>query len=90
MTEVFEYALRYKSYEMMERVLELYEVDLNIQFNGLTYLMKACFEGDYHLAKFLIQHGADTEIKSNHGKTAIDYAIEKDNYEIVKLLLEMD
>lgn len=90
MSNIFEYALRHNNYEMMERVLELYEVDLNAQFNNLTYLMKACYEGNYYLVKFLIKHGADTEIENNYGKTAIDYAVEEDNYYIVKLLLEID
>jgi ankyrin repeat protein len=49
-------------------------VDINAQNDrGQSALIKAVKMGNYELAAYLIELGADKEIKDKEGKTAADY-----------------
>jgi ankyrin repeat protein len=62
----------------------------NINFqspNGLvTPLMMAAASGHAQIVSFLVTKGADLSIKDAHDKTALQYALDKDQHDVVKLL----
>lgn len=66
------------------------KADPNIQqdYTGLTPLMKTVFYNNIEMAKLLLEHGANPNIKDKYGNTALKYAKEKDNTDIINLLLE--
>ncbi|XP_036354510.1 protein VAPYRIN-like, partial [Octopus sinensis] len=47
-----------------------------ISSQGVTYLMAACQVGKTDLINFLIEAGADLDMKGGDGKTALDHAVE--------------
>lgn len=53
---------------------------------GNTLLHKATNRGDIQAVARLLQMGADVSIKNNAGKTAIDWAVEDGEDEILELL----
>ena len=48
-----------------------------VQYGGRTALMYAVGEGNYDIAKYLIQNGADKKIKDSKGNIALDYLLNK-------------
>jgi len=64
-------------------------IDINSKDrSGLTALMYACSNGLLKLAEFLIEHGADIELKDNqNGETALFFAVRNKHINIIKLLL---
>ena len=54
----------------------------------VTLLMAACFSGSAEIIALLLNHGADLNIKSKLGKTALDYAIQTQNTIALKILLD--
>ncbi|MBE6739357.1 MAG: hypothetical protein E7565_03455 [Ruminococcaceae bacterium] len=57
---------------------------------GETLLMVAVQKGNVCLVKHLLDMGCDVSIKSQKGKTALDYAKENNNDEIIELLTTED
>jgi hypothetical protein len=55
---------------------------------GRTALIAAGMHGDTAMAKFLLQRGADRSHRDQKGKTALDYAREEGQLELVGLLSE--
>lgn len=53
---------------------------------GRTAAMTALFQGDANLVRRLISKGADLSAKDDDGKTALDYAEERDEQEIRDIL----
>ena len=51
-----------------------------------TPLMLAAQTGNTGAVRLLLKRGANRKLKSSEGKTALDYAREERNAEIVKLL----
>ena len=60
--------------------------------NGFTALMKAVFhKEDASILKYLLEHGADKNIMSfKDKKTALDYAYDRGNEELISMLKESD
>lgn len=56
------------------------------QKNGFTSLIKAVFNGHKTIAKYLLDKGADRTIFSFEFKTALDYAEERHDKDIIQLL----
>ena len=54
--------------------------------NGFSALIKAVFKNEDYIAKYLIDKGADKSLLSFEGKTALDYAIDNNNEELMYLL----
>ena len=84
-------------YNKNPEVLKLL-IDLGVEINaqdedGNTALMWA-FATEYEKnstlekIKVLVELGADVNLKNNDGKTALDYAKEKDDKEIIDILIE--
>jgi ankyrin repeat protein len=53
---------------------------------GSTALMLAAQNARLHIVKYLIARGADIMMKDNHGKTALDYAQQSKNKDLIELL----
>ncbi len=90
MTDSFTYAFNNEDYELMEKILDKYEIELDLlfAFSGTTYLIEACKGGNEELVQFLLDHGADPDIIDYRRKSAVDYAVENDFQDIVNLLME--
>ncbi len=54
--------------------------------NGRTVLTRAVMRNDVNAVKALLLKGADPEAVDNNKKTALMYALESDNKEIIALL----
>lgn len=67
---------------------DTFELVENNEHVKLTPLIYASAYGNYKLAKFSIEKGADIEAKDNKGWTALIWASNKGNLEMVKLLIE--
>lgn len=65
-------------------LVENYNIDINILDNeNRTELF---YYDDVDTAKYLIEHGADKNIKDNNGKSAYEYALKNKNKDIAELL----
>lgn len=53
---------------------------------NITPLMTAAHNGNLEVARVLLKRGANRQLKSDDGKTALDYAKEQKHPELVKLL----
>ncbi|CAI6345342.1 unnamed protein product [Macrosiphum euphorbiae] len=64
-------------------------IDINSKDRtGLTALMYACSNGWLKLVEFLVDHGAEIELKDHQsGETALFFAVRKNHVHIVKFLL---
>ncbi|WP_297295219.1 ankyrin repeat domain-containing protein [uncultured Brachyspira sp.] len=59
----------------------------NIKLENITPLIWFIFTDNSEIAKLLIESGADINAKDKNGKTALDYAKEKNNSKIEQLLI---
>ena len=59
----------------------------NIKLENITPLMWFIFTDNTEIAELLIESGADINAKDKNGKTALDYAKEKNNSKIDQLLI---
>jgi|GEM_PF-1684314 len=68
------------SLELLQIVLERYRFDLNksVNFQGQTLLMVASENGKFDLVKLLVNKGTDPKLEDSFGKTAVDYAKDKE------------
>lgn len=73
-----------RSFELVEKLQEA-GAELNPQ-NAMPPLHVACARGHVAMVKYLLDRGADPQLKSYQGKTALDYAKEYRQKEIIKLL----
>lgn len=74
--------------EIVKYLVEEVKIDINLNTgSGYTPLIASIIpeHNDYKVAKYLIKKGADTTVKYN-GKSALDYAKEKKNKELIELL----
>ncbi|MBO4405988.1 MAG: ankyrin repeat domain-containing protein [Alphaproteobacteria bacterium] len=76
--------------EKSESVLKAMPIDINAQDKyGCTALMLAANNGHYGMVQLLLEHGADVNIKSNKGNTALMAAVvNRGRYGMLQLLLE--
>ena len=74
-------------YEIVKLLVEngacLNQVDRK---NGFTALIKAVFKNEVTIARYLIDKGSDTTISSFEEKTALNYAIDNNNLELIRML----
>jgi ankyrin repeat protein len=78
----------YKKTEVV-RLLVSRKADLNITavYNNYTALMWACAAGNPEIAKILVTGGADVDILSDSGKTALSIDTANGQSEIIKFLI---
>ncbi len=55
---------------------------------GFTPLMHAAYAGNVELVSFLLENGADPTARNSEGKTPLTFAQEKNNRQIVELLMK--
>lgn len=83
---VFNYGSKGNRDETIQTLL-LSGADVNLQgIYSWTPLMTAVFRGDADLVRLLISKGADISAKDKEGKTALDYAQERDERKIMDIL----
>ncbi len=70
------------------KVLIAYKIDIDKQgpYNGYTALHDAIWQNNIETAKILIEAGANLEVKSKDGQTALDLAKARDRKKIVALI----
>jgi ankyrin repeat protein len=71
----------------MVMLLHQYKSDLNIlNFNGASSLIFVATFGHSDIIKYLLAQKADKSIKDKWGETALDYAVNQKNDEVIALL----
>ncbi|MBN1981654.1 MAG: ankyrin repeat domain-containing protein [Chitinivibrionales bacterium] len=58
--------------------------------NGNSPLLHSLAEGNNEIAKMLIQHGADINVKTKDGATALSWAIEKSDMDVIEMIVNKD
>jgi ankyrin repeat protein len=58
-----------------------------IDGSGMSALLHAALLGDVPCVDYLLDHGADTGLAGNEGRTAFDCAVDREDVEVVRLLL---
>jgi hypothetical protein len=53
-----------------------------------TVLHWACMRANWDIVRYLVENGADLNVKGGDGGTAINWAVHHDNVEIIKLLID--
>lgn len=73
----------------LKLLADFVSIDINNKDrNGISALMYACSNGWLKIVEFLIDRGADIEIKDNHsGETALFFAVRYNRVNVVKFLL---
>ena len=87
------YVACYRKTEIVNYMLKNENIDINkANTYGWTPLMIASIRGYIEIIKYILVSGREINInaKNNDGKTAIDYAREKNKTEILKLLEEFE
>ena len=54
--------------------------------SGETLLMFSAKRGNEYLVKYLLDNGADVSLVDYKGRTALDYAIQANNIEVIEIL----
>lgn len=78
-------AARFNNTAVMNYILERHLIGINRTAAGYTALMRAVLTNSKEACELLIKHGADMTPVSPKGKTAYDYALWKNNPEILRL-----
>eukprot|EP00850_Spirogloea_muscicola_P012392 SM000080S22907 [mRNA] locus=s80:60721:62075:+ [translate_table: standard] len=76
---------------LVRELVESGRVDVNrpsAARSGWTALQLSCFYEHPEVASFLLQAGADTEIRNDSGNTALQFACIKGNVQCARLLLD--
>lgn len=79
------YALGNKHFETVKVFLNY--VDIDKTYFGRTLLLIASRNKDFRAVEFLISQKADVNVRDLLGQTALDYAIENKDLEMIKLLI---
>lgn len=78
-------SIKLESKKVFERLIEE-KADLNLACDEKTPLMFAAKYGKVDLAKILLKNGADKNLKTSKGLTALDYAKKYEQKELVEIL----
>ncbi|XP_071104740.1 ankyrin-3-like [Haliotis cracherodii] len=83
--ELLNYACEGGDVEIMERVLNLTNVDINIElWDGVTPLLRVAFFGNIEMFKLLVTKGADVTIVDDEEENVLHSACHGGNVEMVK------
>jgi len=83
------FATQFDDIELPQKLIKA-GADVNEQKGGDSSfaLHQATCNNNLKLVKLLIENGADVNMETNTGDSALIWAVAKENYEITKLLLE--
>jgi len=82
------YACQSGHLEIVDELIGNYDTDISdTESEGFTPLIIAVQENHILIVRSLLMKGANVHIKDSHGKTAIVYATENANYDIVRELI---
>lgn len=83
-------AINSGNFNLVKEIIEENKnIDINIQGNnGWTYLHYSVAQGEYEITNYLLENGANPDIKNHINNYPLNYAINYENIEIVKLLIE--
>ncbi len=85
------YAASHGAFHILRFLLDIGITGINdLDEHGRTALMLAAFSGHLKIARYLLEHGADVNIASDTGATALSYAKDTHNAEMVDLLMPYD
>ncbi len=74
--------------DLFMRLIIQHGININyIDDFGQTPLMVACKQNNFHLVKFIIINGATIDVTDIDGKSALDYAQQNENSQIINLLI---
>ena len=85
-TWVLRYSVSNDRIKIVKLLLDQEYCTANDTAGELTMLMFAARDSNAEMVQLLLDYGADKNIKDPDGKTAIDYAIERDKKDIIALL----
>lgn len=74
--------------EIVCKLLGDRSVDITNERTGATLLMYGARSGNIYLVNYLISQGADVSIRNLFGRTALDYAKDRNRSEIIQILKE--
>lgn len=84
---IFDMAITYNNIEIVNYILEQgIDVNKTTRRSGFTALMAAACYGRAEIAKILLEHDADINIKDSKGFTAIDFARKMNKKSVLDLL----
>lgn len=83
---VLQHSVSNNRIEIVKLLLEQEYCTVNDTSVGITALMFAARDSTPEMVQFLLDYGADKNIKSTDGKTAYDYAVQFNNKDIIALL----
>lgn len=64
------------------------QVDLNKRYSGIPYLAMSVYKKHPDIAMYLLENGADPNLKSIDGLSALFYAVKHDETKLVRKMLE--
>ncbi|XP_071104774.1 putative ankyrin repeat protein RF_0381 [Haliotis cracherodii] len=86
--ELLNYACEGGDLEIMKRVLNLTNVDINIElWDGITPLLRAAHYGNSELFKFLVTKGANMTMVDSEDENVLHFACRGESVEIVKYII---
>ena len=80
---LWNYDMRRVIHELIKQGLR---ADDHVRIDGVTFLMDAVWNNDMETVQTLLSLGANIHLKDDNGWTALDYAIQEGNQEIIALL----
>ena len=80
-----------KNMEMLKKMIQIKNININLPIeagDSKNALHIVARKGDIKKAEFLLQHGADVNIKDGTGQTVLHYAAAKDHAEMVEFFIK--
>lgn len=75
-------------FDFVKLYVEAGQIDLNKRYSGSTYLIQAVFTKNPDIAIYLMENGADPEIKTKDGGSALFFAVKNGQTDVVRKILE--
>lgn len=85
---LFNYYIQNGKMDLVKLYVEAGQIDLNKKCCGCTHLTHAVFNKNPDIAIYLIEHGADPEIKTSDGGSALFWAVKNGQTDLVRKILE--
>ncbi len=87
--DMLHFAISREDLKSARHILEQGSVDVNaMRPPGVSALHEACAIGNLHFIKLLLKHGADTELRTWQGQSALQITARYGHFEAAEILLE--